>query len=93
MIAAIPGDVNRPAVRLSIDESISIIAPGTDKVGAVWAISLETGKTLWKYDQRAGVFSLVSTGGGLVQSRFPWKGSSMYRWPRGRPASPTPHGA
>ena len=44
----------------------TIIAPGTDKVGAVWAISVETGKTLWKYEQRAGVFSLVSTGGGLV---------------------------
>ena len=54
----------------------TIIAPGTDKVGAVWAISAETGKTLWKYEQRAGVFSLVSTGGGLVfggdaNGRFP----------------------
>jgi len=44
----------------------TIIAPGTDKVGAVWAISAETGKTLWKYEQRAGVFSLVATAGGLV---------------------------
>ena len=44
----------------------TIIAPGTDEVGAVWAISAETGKTLWKYAQRAGVSSLVSTGGGLV---------------------------
>ena len=44
----------------------TIIAPGTDKVGAIWAISVDTGKTLWKYEQRAGVFSLVSTGGGLV---------------------------
>ena len=26
----------------------------------------ETGKTLWKYEQRAGVMSLVATGGGLV---------------------------
>ncbi|HZI79126.1 MAG TPA: PQQ-binding-like beta-propeller repeat protein [Vicinamibacterales bacterium] len=42
------------------------IAEGTDKVGAVWAISVETGRTLWKYEQRAGVMSLVSTGGGLV---------------------------
>ena len=32
----------------------------------MWAISVETGKTLWKYEQRAGVFSLVSTGGGLI---------------------------
>jgi alcohol dehydrogenase (cytochrome c) len=35
-------------------------------VGAVWAISAETGRTLWKYEQRAGVFSLLATGGGLV---------------------------
>jgi alcohol dehydrogenase (cytochrome c) len=42
------------------------IAAGTDKVGAVWAISAETGRTLWKYEQRAGVMSLVATGGGLV---------------------------
>ncbi len=44
----------------------TIIAPGTDKVGAVWAIAVDTGKTLWKYEQRAGVLSLVSTGGGLI---------------------------
>ncbi len=43
-----------------------VIAPGTDKVGSVWAISAETGKTLWKYEQRAGTMSLVATGGGLV---------------------------
>jgi PQQ-dependent dehydrogenase (methanol/ethanol family) len=42
------------------------LAPNTDKVGVVWAISAETGKTMWKYEQRAGVMSLVATGGGLV---------------------------
>jgi alcohol dehydrogenase (cytochrome c) len=42
------------------------IAPGTDKVGSVHAISVETGKTLWKYEQRAGYMSLVATGGGLI---------------------------
>ncbi len=42
------------------------IAPGTDKVGTVWAISAETGQTLWKHEQRAGTMSLVATGGGLV---------------------------
>ena len=41
-------------------------APGTTNLGSVWAISVETGKTLWKYEQRAGVLSLVATGGGLV---------------------------
>jgi PQQ-dependent dehydrogenase (methanol/ethanol family) len=44
----------------------TIIAPGTDKVGSIWAISAETGKTVWKYEQRAGMLSVVTTAGGLV---------------------------
>ena len=42
------------------------LAPGVDKVGTIYAVSVETGKTLWKLDERAGVMSLVATGGGLV---------------------------
>src|SRR5262245_32600087 len=43
------------------------IAPGTpSNVGTVWAISVETGQTVWKHEQRAGTMSLVTTGGGLV---------------------------
>jgi PQQ-dependent dehydrogenase (methanol/ethanol family) len=42
------------------------LAPGTDKVGTVWAISADTGHSAWKYEQRAGTLSLVTTGGGLV---------------------------
>ena len=42
------------------------LAPGTDKVGTVWAISTDTGHAAWKYEQRAGTLSLVTTGGGLV---------------------------
>jgi len=42
------------------------IAPGTDKIGTVQAISVETGKTVWKYEQRAGYMSLVATRGGLI---------------------------
>jgi alcohol dehydrogenase (cytochrome c) len=41
-------------------------APNTDKVGTVWAISVDTGRTAWKYEQRAGTLSLVATGGGLI---------------------------
>jgi PQQ-dependent dehydrogenase (methanol/ethanol family) len=41
-------------------------APGTDKVGTIHAVSVETGKTLWKFETRAGALSLVATGGGLV---------------------------
>ncbi len=42
------------------------IAPGTDQVGAVWAISAETGETAWVHEQRSATMSLVATGGGLV---------------------------
>jgi PQQ-dependent dehydrogenase (methanol/ethanol family) len=41
-------------------------AGGTQNIGSVWAISVETGRTLWKYEQRAGVLPLLATGGGLV---------------------------
>ena len=42
------------------------IAPQTDQVGTVQAISAETGVTEWKYEQRAATMSLVATAGGLV---------------------------
>jgi alcohol dehydrogenase (cytochrome c) len=43
-----------------------VVAPGTDDVGAAWAISAEDGTTAWKHEQRAGLMSMVATGGGLV---------------------------
>ena len=42
------------------------LAPGTDQLGAVRAISVETGRTAWTFEQRAATTSLVTTGGGLV---------------------------
>mgnify|MGYP003575225932 CR=1 FL=1 len=39
---------------------------GVDKLGTVFAISVENGQTTWKYEQRAGTLSVVATGGGLV---------------------------
>ena len=42
------------------------LAPGADKVGTVHAVSASTGKTLWKFETRAGAMSLAATGGGLV---------------------------
>ncbi len=42
------------------------LAPGTDQLGTVRAISAETGRTLWLHEQRAGTMSLMTTGGGLV---------------------------
>jgi alcohol dehydrogenase (cytochrome c) len=42
------------------------IAPGTDQVGSVQAISAETGQVTWNYQQRAATMALAATGGGLV---------------------------
>ena len=52
------------------------IAPGTEQVGAVHAISAETGATAWTYEQRAGTTSLIATGGGLV---FGGDGNGRFR--------------
>ena len=41
-------------------------ATGSDKVGTVQAISVETGATAWKYEQRAGTMSLLATAGGVL---------------------------
>jgi alcohol dehydrogenase (cytochrome c) len=42
------------------------IAPSRTDVGSIHAISVETGETLWTYDQRAAALSLLSTAGGLL---------------------------
>jgi len=39
---------------------------GEQKLGTIRAISVETGRTLWKYEQRAAMMSLVATGSGLL---------------------------
>ncbi len=43
-----------------------IITPGQENVGTIEAISVSTGKTAWKHEQRAGTLSLMSTAGGLL---------------------------
>ena len=42
------------------------LAPGTNQLGSIHAISAETGETAWIYEQRAATMSLVVTGGGIV---------------------------
>ena len=59
MMATDDGSVYALSVRTQI-------APGTDQVGTVHAISAETGETVWKHEQRAATTSLMATGGGLV---------------------------
>jgi len=46
----------------------TMIAPGEHNVGTVYAISVKTGKVLWKYQQRAGTTSTLATGGRLLFS-------------------------
>ena len=46
----------------------TMIAPGVHDVGTVYAISVKTGKVLWKYQQRAGTTSTLATGGRLLFS-------------------------
>ena len=43
-----------------------VITPGEKNVGTLQAISVATGKTEWKLEQRAGMLSLMSTAGGLL---------------------------
>ena len=64
MLATTPGDEEASALYAIAWRSQ--IAPGTDQVGTVQAISAETGEITWRYEQRAATMSLVATGGGLV---------------------------
>ena len=43
----------------------AVITPGTDDIGAIYAIAVETGQTVWTYEQAAGMTSMA-TGGGLL---------------------------
>jgi alcohol dehydrogenase (cytochrome c) len=42
------------------------IASGAQNAGTIEAISVETGRTVWKREQRAGHTSLMTTGSGLL---------------------------
>jgi alcohol dehydrogenase (cytochrome c) len=45
----------------------AMIAEGKDKVGRIDAVSVETGKTLWSYEQRASNYSpILATASGLL---------------------------
>ena len=65
MIASATADTIDPRSAYMLN-SRAQLAPGADKVGTVHAVSASTGKTLWKFETRAGAMSLAATGGGLV---------------------------
>ena len=62
-VLATGDDTGSSLYRLAVRNQI---APDTDQVGTVQAISVETGEITWTYEQRAATTSLVTTGGGLV---------------------------
>ncbi len=63
MLASVSDDASHPHYALAMRHQI---APGTDHLGALRAISVETGETSWLYEQRAATQSVMTTGGGLV---------------------------
>jgi alcohol dehydrogenase (cytochrome c) len=65
MTATSVAAVATPELIYAINTQV-VIAPGTENVGTVQAIDVETGRTRWKHDQRAGVTALVATAGDLI---------------------------
>ena len=57
---------NADALELYAIRTRDQLAPGTDNVGTIEAISVETGRTAWKREQRAGQTSLMTTASGLL---------------------------
>lgn len=40
--------------------------PNSKSLGQLHAVSVESGKTLWRYEERAGMMGVLATGGGLI---------------------------
>jgi PQQ-dependent dehydrogenase (methanol/ethanol family) len=58
--------VATPELIYAIDTA-NVIAPDAGgKVGTLRSINVETGKSSWRYDQRAALMALLATGGDLV---------------------------
>ena len=66
MLAASDGSENDLSIELYALVVRHQLTPGTDQLGTVQAISVETGETRWTYEQRSATMSLATTGGGLV---------------------------
>jgi alcohol dehydrogenase (cytochrome c) len=55
-----------PEMLYAIDTANVIAPDAAGKVGTLRALSVETGKATWRYDQRAALMALLATGGDLV---------------------------
>ena len=66
MLATSDGSENDISIELYALVVRNQLTPGTDQLGTVQAISVETGETRWTYEQRSATMALATTGGGLV---------------------------
>ena len=66
MLATSDGSENDISIELYALVVRNQLTPGTDQLGRVQAISVETGETRWTYEQRSATMALATTGGGLV---------------------------
>jgi alcohol dehydrogenase (cytochrome c) len=55
----------QPDSAYALDWSVEL-PPGVENAGTIEAISVETGETLWKHEQRAVTTSVMTTGSGLL---------------------------
>jgi PQQ-dependent dehydrogenase (methanol/ethanol family) len=65
MQATSNSEVWKPDDAYAIDTRLQL-PPGVDNAGSIEAISVETGATVWKHEQRAVTTSLLTTGSGLL---------------------------
>ncbi|MEO6386872.1 MAG: PQQ-binding-like beta-propeller repeat protein [Croceibacterium sp.] len=63
-VTATPPDWTNPTY--SIASHIAIAPDANNNVGVITAVNAVTGRTAWKYSIRAGMQSLLTTGGGLL---------------------------
>lgn len=61
---AVPPDWANPGY--SIASKIALAPGAENKLGVITAVNAVTGKTAWKFSTRAGMQSLLTTGGGLL---------------------------
>jgi len=65
MMATSNSEVWDPDDFYAIDTRVQL-APGAENAGSIEAISVETGETVWKHEQRSVMTSLMTTGSGLL---------------------------
>jgi len=65
MQATSNSEVWQPDDAYALDTRVQL-PPGVENAGTIEAISVETGETIWKHEQRAVTTSLMTTGSGLL---------------------------